>query len=186
LLLAGAVFLIGYFLLTSSLKEGAGPAPVTVPEEATAPQTMPQISGITTEDQEPNGCVSCHRLREDIGMDFRLSTQLKRWSTDGVPEELLELAQRAAPAGMTLTGSHPDVAERAMTEPIPELCLGCHSKDSSIAPPLARLLHLIKFAQPDDLTQNHFITAYGGQCTHCHALNKENGQWFLKSGTESD
>ncbi len=69
---------------------------------------------------------------------------------------------------------------------IPDLCLGCHAKDSSFAPPFARLLHLIKFAQPEDLAENHFITSYRGQCTYCHALNKESGEWRIKSGKEGE
>lgn len=183
LVLVGAL-LLGYLVVISSLQQAGPPEEVTA--AAPAQGELPQIPGITAPDEEPNGCVSCHRLREDIGQDFRLSTQIEEWSSEGAPEWLLMVAQRAAPEGVTLTGYHPKVAAQARTETIPDLCLGCHGEDSTYAPPFARLLHLIKFAQPEDLAENHFITSYRGQCTYCHTLNKDTGVMSVKSGKEGE
>ncbi|HEY9068949.1 MAG TPA: hypothetical protein VIV61_01760 [Candidatus Ozemobacteraceae bacterium] len=138
---------------------------------------FPQIPGITAPDQRPNACVNCHREYPEKKADFRLTTVLKNWET-GVAPKFLVKGKAAAPAGATLTGKHPDVREEVKT--IPTDCLRCHGNDSATVPPFSRLLHLIHLENSRD---NHFLSVYGGQCTHCHKLNHETGRWGLGSGT---
>lgn len=149
----------------------------------TQEEEVPAIPGITAEDDTPNGCVNCHRERPDINRDFRLSTYIEEWATEGAPEEVLELAAAAWPE-TSLSGQHPNVAGMVAAQEIPDICLMCHGHDSD--KPLERVVHLLHFSGG---AENHFITGYGGFCTRCHTvdLDTENppaGGVEVKSGKE--
>ncbi|HOY68100.1 MAG TPA: hypothetical protein PLP29_14520 [Candidatus Ozemobacteraceae bacterium] len=145
-------------------------------DTASAP-AFPQIPGVTAPDQRPNACVDCHREYPDTKADYRLTTVLKHWET-AVDPKYFAKGKAAAPAGVPLTGKHPDVREGVKT--IPTDCLQCHRSDSTTVPPFSRLLHLIHL---ENSRENHFLANYGGQCTHCHKLDPETGHWGLGSGT---
>ncbi|GEM_PF-1350313 len=158
---------------------GVGTTVLTQEEE------VPAIPGITVEDDHPNGCVNCHRERPDIGRDFRLSTYIEEWATEGTPEEILELAQAAWPEA-SLSGKHPNVAEMTATRELPTACMTCHSEEGD--KPLSSYLHLQHFAGG---AENHFVTLYGGYCTQCHSvdLNLEEppaGGIGIKTGKEGE
>lgn len=117
----------------------------------------PEIPGITVDDVEVNGCVDCHR-KADPEKDSRLSTALKK----------LE--------------KHPDVGASMKT--IPNDCLTCHNEPVAKGmgtEPLASMVHKMHLLGGE---KNQFITQYQGQCTHCHALNKETGEFSIKNGKE--
>jgi hypothetical protein len=135
------------------------------------------IPGITAPDSFPQGCVSCHIVLPD-GTDVRLSTLMRRLVA-GADSAQLAKAQAAAPAGLTLKGKHPD-ASRALAN-VPAGCLTCHGETATIAPPFARLLHLIHLTGGE---ANHFLSMFQGQCTYCHKLDAATGAWSLPSGPE--
>jgi cytochrome c553 len=169
------VLLISTIVL--ALGVGAGIAVFTEEQE------VPAIPGITAPDEKPNGCVSCHRERPDIGRDFRLSTYIHEWATEGAEEEIMELAEAAWPEA-SLSGKHPDVSSMVATQELPTFCLTCHRDGGD--KPLYRFLHLVHFTGGEE---NHFITSYGGFCTQCHAvdLDLENppaGGVEIKTGKE--
>lgn len=119
---------------------------------------LPDIPGITVKDPKPNGCVDCHRKVSEE-RDYRLTRYIG------------ELAKK---------GEHPDVVAAINT--IPTDCMMCHSKSAAKdigTEPFAALLHKIHLVGGKE---NHFITKYQGKCTYCHALNKETGEWRIKSG----
>lgn len=147
-----------------------------LPAAAAAPAAR-KVPGVNAPDAFPRGCVDCHVSKP--GLDARLSSQLARWTAGKVDAGLLAQAQGAAPAGLKLKGKHPD-AEDALTD-IPVGCQDCHSDDSKKAPPLARLVHRIHLTGGD---QNHFLTEYQGECTHCHKLDAKTGAWSMPSGAE--
>ncbi len=152
--------------------------PVCPAQEAPPPPPPPRdIPGITADDPFPQACVSCHIVLPD-GMDVRLSTLMAGW-TEGVDSVLLAIAQSAAPAGVTLTGVHPDVPA-AVTD-IPNGCLACHSRSSPLAPPFARLLHRIHLTGGE---QSIFLSMFQGECTYCHKLDLSTGAWSMPSGAE--
>jgi hypothetical protein len=84
-----------------------------------------KIPGITTQDAFPRACVDCHTNQPQINLDQRFSTLMKAWSIK-VDPKLLEIAQAAAPKGVTLKGKHPPAAFALKN--IPAGCLTCHSK----------------------------------------------------------
>jgi hypothetical protein len=122
---------------------------------------VPEIPGITVGDEKVRGCVDCHR--EVIPeRDYRLSTKLIK---------------------LVKEGNHPDVVASVKNKP--DDCLICHSKQAAKSigtEPFARMMHRIHLVGGAD---NHFITRYQGECTHCHVLNKETGEFSIKSGQES-
>ena len=123
-------------------------------------QAVPQIPGITADDPHINGCVDCQRTTEDS--DHRISSYIKR------------LAEEER---------HPDVT--AMVNTVPDDCLVCHAETTAEGmgtEPLASLLHKVHLLGAEE---NHFITGYQGQCTHCHALDQDTGKMRSKSGGES-
>jgi len=132
------------------------------------------------------GCVDCHFDDKRLGKDFRLSRTLARWASEGVPDELLEYAQKAAPAGVKLTGRHPDVNEKLRDAVIPDVCIQCHAENSDRAPEFKRLIHLLKYQRSRPGRGNHFHSVYGGYCIYCHQLEPETGRWRIKSGLELD
>lgn len=118
---------------------------------------VPEIPGITVDDVEVNGCVDCHR-KTSPEKDYRLSTAL------------------------TKLEQHPDVGTSMKT--IPNDCLTCHNESaakSMSTEPLASMVHKMHLLGGE---KNQFITNYQGQCTHCHALNKETGEFSVKNGKE--
>jgi len=142
-----------------------------------APPAPRAIPGINADDPFPMACVSCHVVLPD-GRDVRLSTLATQWTT-GVDSLLLAVSQAAAPQGLVLKGRHPDVSS-AFAD-IPARCLTCHARTSTMAPPFARLLHLVHLSpQPTNI----FLTMFQGECTYCHKLDKATGAWSIPSGPE--
>ncbi len=141
-----------------------------------APDAMPLATapGIA-QDEFPQGCVSCHIVLPD-GRDVRLSNLMTQWATE-VPALLLERARASAPAGLTINGRHPPVP----VQDVPGGCLACHAKESTMAPPFAKLLHLVHLTGGE---QNIFVTTFEGRCTHCHKLDEASGAWSIPSGPE--
>ncbi len=137
-----------------------------------------RIPGLTAEDKFPSGCVDCHINMPDIKKDERMSTLMSKWNKK-VESKLLRKAQAVTPAGATLKGIHPPASESLKN--IPDACITCHSKTSSTAPPLAALLHTIHLTGGDD---NHFLTIFQGECTHCHKLDATTGVWTMPSTSE--
>jgi len=156
----------------------AGPPAQRVPPSPPTPPPFPQIAGLTAPDQFPRGCVDCHVNRPDLQMDVRLST-LVGHSQEEVDPAFLAKVRAFAPADIPLKGKHPQV-EVAGAE-IPRSCLICHSRASTSAPPFARLLHGIHLVGGEE---NHFLSMFQGQCTHCHKLDRATGAWSLGTGVE--
>ena len=77
----------------------------------------------------------------------------------------------------TMKKKHPPVA----TQNIPASCMKCHAATSKTIPPLAPLMHRIHLVKGD---ASEFVKKFGGDCTHCHKLNRANGTWSLPSGAE--
>ena len=154
--------------------------PAAAAKDAPKPEMkMSEIPGITTPDKTPHACVDCHVNHPEMKMDFRLSATLARWQTNGTEAEFLKKAQAAAPAGLKLTGKHPDV--KAIVKVIPDDCLMCHSRDSQKVPPFSKMLHAIHLVGGKD---NHFLTMAQGTCTSCHKLDQVTGMWHVGSGEE--
>jgi hypothetical protein len=141
---------------------------------AATPRAIP---GITAPDQFPNGCVSCH-IRLPDGRDMRLSTLVAKWNGK-VDAKQLAAMQALAPKGVTLKGKHPPIT--AGLKDIPASCIKCHGQASKIAPSLARMAHAAHLAPGG---QKEFLSKFGGECTHCHKLNKTTAVWTLPSGPE--
>ena len=137
------------------------------------------VPGLTAPDAHPGGCVDCHVLRPELGLDVRLGTALAAWSAGEVDARLLELSRATAPAGARIEGRHPRAGD-ALAD-IPNACLECHGHDADDAPPFARLLHAIHLTGGADSV---FMTVYQGECTHCHKLDPVSGAWSLASGPE--
>lgn len=154
-----------------------------IPPTATADEQMKlpparQIPGLTAEDKFANGCVDCHINMPDKKQDERISTLMSGWSKEADPK-LLKKAQAVSPAGVKLKGAHPQVP--ASLKNIPAACAACHSKTSKTAPPLAALLHAIHLTGGGE---NHFLTIFQGECTHCHKFKAGTGVWTMPSGPE--
>jgi hypothetical protein len=130
-------------------------------------------------DPFPNGCVSCHTLDKAKGEDHRLSTLMGAWSAGKISPDLLARSKAAMPAGVALKGKHPAAADAL--EDIPSACFDCHDAGSKKAPPFTRLMHLVHLTGG---TKNVFVTTFKGDCTHCHKLNGQTGEWTLPSGPE--
>jgi len=154
----------------------------------TAEEEVPQIPGITAEDTWPNGCVNCHKgVGDPAEPQTKLSIKLKEWAK-GAPAELVELLQKAAPEGVTLTGRHPEVD--VSTAEIPSTCYACHALDKETgkarypsAPLFPRGLHLVHF---NGREKSEFVTEFGGWCTACHKLDFDTGEWTMKQGKEGE
>lgn len=164
-------------LLATSLTAVAAQSQVNQPAQPTLPPAR-KIPGITAPDSVPHACVNCHINYPEMNLDARFSTQMARWS-EKVEPTLLAKAQASAPQGMILKGKHPKTTGGFNN--IPAQCLVCHGKDSRRAPPFARMLHLIHLTGGEE---NHFLTIYQGECTHCHKLDMSTGRWTLPSAPE--
>jgi hypothetical protein len=136
------------------------------------------IPGVNVPDQFPKGCVSCHKNYTDAKYDARLSTIITSWA-EAVDPKILAKVQSAAPEGVTFKGKHPFKVTAETS--IPEACNKCHGKMKN-APPLFQLLHVIHLTGAD----NHFMTAFQGECTHCHKLDLQKGTWSIVNAKESD
>jgi len=145
------------------------------PEATPPPRDIP---GITADDVFPSGCVSCHLNFIDRNMDTRISTSMAKW-TEKVEPKLLEKAQAASPDGVILAGKHPSATDSLAD--IPRACIDCHSSMSQNAPVFSQMVHMIHLTGGKD---NHYMTIFQGECTHCHKLNPNNGKWFTPSGNE--
>lgn len=165
------VFIMAYSIARAALQEGEPPPPA-----------LPQIPGVTAPDRFPRGCVDCHVNRPDLKMDVRISTLLLQWQIK-VDPELLVKVREFSPAGMPLKGMHPKIEGELTEIVIPDTCLQCHAKTSKSAPPLGRLLHGLHLVGGE---QNHFLTVFQGECTHCHKLDAATGSWSLGSGVEKE
>lgn len=154
--------------MAQELPAGAGQGP---------PPPRP-IPGINAPDPHPGGCVDCHIDMHDIHIDARLSTSMNRWQS-AVEPELVEMVQRLMPEGTTLKGKHPTAGKSL--EDIPAACIKCHGAMAKKAPPFAPLLHVLHFTGAED---NHFMSIFQGECTHCHKLDLETGEWSMPSGPE--
>ncbi|MGD8429744.1 MAG: hypothetical protein PVH31_04985 [Ectothiorhodospiraceae bacterium] len=139
---------------------------------------VPAIPGITVDDPFPRACVDCHVNRPDLGTDFRLGTLMRQWE-ESVDPDVVERLRRFVPEGMALKGRHPPVAN--WMRRIPAGCAGCHTADSTTAPPLGPLMHGIHLTGG---ANNHYITHYGGKCMYCHKLDQATGKWSVPSAPE--
>ena len=142
------------------------------------PPPVRAIPGLTAEDPHPRACVDCHVVMKDFNMDVRISTLMDKW-TQGVEPKLLAAAKAAAPDSAKIKGKHPGA--KAALKNIPGGCLACHGKSSKTAPPFARLMHAIHLVGGD---QNLFMGYYQGDCTHCHKLDAQTGNWSVPSAAE--
>jgi hypothetical protein len=174
-LMPSVLLVFAAFILTGDASRAQAPG-----SEPGAPPLPParSIPAINAEDRFPRGCVDCHIYQPDMNLDVRLSTLLRQWS-EKVEPALLAKAQAAAPQGLVLKGRHPD-APGALKN-IPASCLTCHSKASKTAPPFSRMLHNTHLTGGGN---NHFMTLFQGECTHCHKLDAATGGWLLPSGAE--
>ena len=163
-------------LLTVSLFVlAANPRALTQEGAPTEPKPR-LIPALNAPDPYPSACVSCHVVDPKTKADGRLSSAMKSWSSKGASPRLLAKAQAAAPKGMKLTGKHPPIPVAS----VPGGCMGCHGRGSKIGPPMVQMIHMIHLTGED----NAFVKNYGGECTHCHKLNKTNGVWATPSAPE--
>ncbi len=135
-----------------------------------------QNPGVTAKDAYPNGCVDCHLAGKDG--DMRMSALMAKWTTV-VPEALVAKAKAASVDASKIKGKH--LAVPNVKANIPQTCLTCHKKGSTIAPPFATLMHTIHLLGG---SQNRFLTANQGACAHCHKLDQKTGAWKIASGPE--
>lgn len=144
-----------------------------------AEKALPDIPGLTAPDMFHGGCVDCHVNRPEANMDVRISTHLRAW-TSRVDAKLLAKARSVSSKAVVLTGRHPKVGPNTFQN-IPASCVQCHVNPSSKAPPFAALIHAIHLTGG---RENHFLTLFNGQCTHCHKLDGASGTWAMPSGAE--
>jgi len=161
-----AAFVLGSFLNLLAQETKETPSPRAIP-------------GVNAPDQFPKGCVSCHKNYPDMKFDARLSTIMSAWN-DAVDPKILAKAQAMAPEGVTLKGKH--TFKFSAETNIPEACNKCHGKMKS-APPLHQLLHVIHLTGDKD---NHFMTMFQGECSHCHKLDQKTGIWNVVSAKEGE
>jgi len=139
------------------------------------------IPGLTAPDQYPQGCVDCHVNFDDRGDDYRLSTLMKKMQTE-VDPALLAKVRSFTPADIQLSGVHPDVGADFFDSPVPDTCMDCHDPNGGFAPPMDRMMHGLHLTGGED---NHFISLFGGECTHCHKFDAKTGVWSIGSGPET-
>lgn len=159
--------------LTMPVARADGPASADRP-----PPPARAIPALNAPDSHAGGCVSCHIDMPEIGVDARLSTAMERW-TESVGPELMAKVRGTLSTGATLKGRHPSATKSL--EDIPAACIKCHSRSSKAAPPFSRMVHVIHLTGGD---QNHFMTLFQGECTHCHKLDLETGEWSMPGGRQ--
>lgn len=163
---ASLLLLCAAALAEPKAKKGGGPPP---------PPPVRKIPGLTAPDPHPKACVDCHKNYPEMKMDARMSTLMAKW-VEKVEPRMLARAQLAA-GDVKLTGKHPKSTTALAS--VPQKCLTCHSKASKKAPPFAKLMHALHLVGGKD---NHFMTYYQGDCTHCHKLDQKTGEWKVPSG----
>jgi hypothetical protein len=129
--------------LTGTLLVLAAMVAIVVALSAAAAGTTPFLPGITVKDENPNGCVDCHR-NAGAGKDSRLNVSL--------------------PANVK---GHPDIAK--VMKSLPADCAMCHAAGRTAAP-LQQVIHQAHYRDP---AKNAFVTANQGACLHCHTLSTE-------------
>jgi len=150
---------------------------------STAPKaadpTVPEISGLTAEDRFPGGCVDCHVNMPEANMDVRISTQMNQWYRQ-VDQKLLATIRAVIPDHIELLGRHPRIPTESFRD-IPTSCMTCHGNSASNAPRMGPMMHVIHLIGRQE---NHFLTLFKGECTHCHKFNRKTGVWSMPSGPE--
>ena len=146
--------------------------------ESETTTSLRNIPGITADDMFPMGCVDCHLNFTDKNMDTRISTSLAKWE-EGAESKLLAKAQAATSKETVLTGKHP-AAKESLAD-IPKTCIECHNSMSPKAPVFSQMVHLIHLMGGQD---NHYMTIFKGECTHCHKFDSTAGKWLTPSGRE--
>ena len=164
-------------IATYCLLFGLGGGTRTAATQKSGQPTPRAIPGITADDRYPGACVDCHLNSPEMKVDSRFSTIMARWRTVVEPDVLAKV-QATAPPGMTLKGRHPAVPASMQ---IPSGCMPCHGKASKMAPALGPMLHALHLTGGKD---NTFLTAFQGECTYCHKLDRQTGQWTIPSGRE--
>jgi len=132
--------------------------------------------GAQAKDAFPNGCVDCHTSTSKGG-DTRLSTPLKQWMT-AVEPALLDKTKASVTDPSKVKGKHPAVPKAAAA--LPQSCMTCHRRGSTVAPPFATLMHTVHLTGAG----NQFVAQFQGQCTHCHKMDAKTGAWRIPSGAE--
>ena len=142
-----------------------------------APVASQTAASISAKDAYPNGCVDCHVA--GAGGDMRMSALMAKWTSAASPA-LVEKSKAASADPAKIKGKHPPMPN--VKANVPQTCLvACHKKGSTIAPPFAQLMHTIHLVGG---SQNRFLTANRGDCTHCHKMDPKTGGWRIPSGPE--
>ncbi len=103
-------------------------------------------------DEFPNGCVSCHVVRDD-GADWRLNVLMEKVG-------------------------HGRGGER--TKLIPTGCNRCHATDDSgTASSISKLTHQVHYEAPGE---NPYMQEFGGDCLDCHSIDGVVGKTGIKVG----
>lgn len=140
---------------------------------------LPAIPGITAADPFPDGCIDCHIERPQDGMDVRISTKMNRWY-ERVDPKVLERVRGVTAGTMDLSGKHPLLATQSY-EDIPASCTECHARAQEGLLSIGPILHTLHLTGG---RENHFLTLFGGECTHCHKFDADTGVWSIPSGSE--
>lgn len=144
-----------------------------------AEPVVSEIPGLTVEDPFPRGCVDCHIERPEERMDVRISTRMRAWS-ERVEAKVLERVQAIMTGTVKLSGRHPRLSEQTYRN-IPATCMQCHSATQRTVPRMGPMLHALHLIGGQE---NHFLTLFGGECTHCHKFEADSGTWSIPSGPE--
>ena len=59
-------------------------------------------------------------------------------------------------------------------------CVDCHKDEEP--PTLAELIHIAHY---DESHRNGFVQKYDGDCLHCHGMDDDKGESFVKSGEKN-
>lgn len=161
--------------LTGLVALDTGTADTGSKQEPPPPRKIP---GITSPDGFPRACVDCHVEYPELKLDARLGTLMSRLST-GVEAKLMARVQGLTPAGTQLKGVHPEV--RLEGRDIPGTCVACHATGAGKVLPFARMMHVLHLHADGD---NHFLSIFQGECTHCHKLDGRTGRWTVPSAPE--
>lgn len=121
----------------------AGLTAVVLVLTAASAADTPFLPGITVKDENPNGCVDCHK-NAGAGKDYRLSVSL--------------------PANVK---GHPDISKSVKA--VPTDCTLCHAAGRN-ARPLQKAVHEVHYEKP---AENAFVTVYKGACLNCHVLSAD-------------
>lgn len=140
---------------------------------------LPEIPGITVADPFPDACVDCHVDRPEEGMDVRISTQMHEWH-ENVDAKVMGRVRAVVRDTVELSGQHPQLSAQSY-EDIPASCMDCHAGRNKGVPAMGPMLHALHLMGG---RENHFLTLFGGQCTHCHKFDADTGVWSIPSRSE--